>query len=258
MSPRASLRFAFLSLVLAGGIAPVAQADTVTVFAAASTRNALEEIAAAYEANTGDEVVMSFAGSSSLARQIEAGAPADIFLSANPGWMDELEDKSLIVPETRSDLLTNSIVLVAHDAQAPKVEIGAGLDLSAMLAGGHLSMAMVDSVPAGLYGKAALTSLGLWDIVEPQVAQAANVRAALAYVATGEAPLGIVYATDAVAEPGVAVVGTFPTDSHPPIVYPVALLAAAQGATAADFLTFLQGPEARAAFERQGFGVTGD
>jgi molybdate transport system substrate-binding protein len=220
--------------------------------------NALAEIEDRFETETGHDLTVSLAGSSALARQIQQGAPADIFVSANPDWMDRLEAEGLIAPETRFDLLGNSLVLIAHGREAAPVGIGPDLDLAAMLDGGRLAMALVEAVPAGIYGKAALSSLGLWDAVAPSVAQADNVRAALALVAVGEAPLGIVYATDAVAEDGVTVIGVFPPDSHPPIVYPAAAVAGRDGEGARAFLDWLRGPAARAAFERQGFTVLAD
>lgn len=232
-----------------------AAADEVTVFAAASLTNAMAEIEEGFEAATGHDLVVSLAGSSALARQIQLGAPADVFISANPGWMDTLEEDGLIENGTRFDLLRNSIVLIAAGTDAASVEIGPALDLAGLLGDGRLAMALVDAVPAGIYGKAALESLGLWDDVAASVAQADNVRAALAFVATGEAPFGIVYATDAAAEDGVTVVGTFPARTHPPIVYPVADLANRDTKAEAAFLDFLRGPEARRAFERQGFVV---
>ena len=245
-------------LALCALTATAVAAERITVFAAASLANALAEIEADFEAATGHDAVVSLAGSSALARQIQQGAPADIFISANPGWMDALETEGLIAPGTRRDLLTNALVLVAADRQAAPVEIGPRLDLAGLLGDGRLAMALVEAVPAGIYGKAALESLGLWEAVAPQVAQADNVRAALALVAAGAAPYGIVYATDATAEPRVARVGTFPKESHPPIVYPVAAIGAQATEAAADFLDYLSGAEARAAFERQGFGVVAD
>ncbi|ANT60115.1 molybdate ABC transporter substrate-binding protein [Salipiger sp. CCB-MM3] len=234
-----------------------AQADEVTVFAAASLKNAMDEIKAAYEAGSDDKITVSLAGSSALARQIQQGAPADIFISANEQWMDKLEAEGLLEPGTRSDLLRNSIVLIAHGHDAATVEIGSSLDLQALLDGGRLAMALVDAVPAGIYGKAALESLGMWQQTAPDVAQADNVRAALALVSTGEAPLGIVYATDAAADDNVSVIGTFPEDSHPPIIYPVADIATRDTPAEAAFLDYLHGPKARAAFERQGFVMAG-
>lgn len=246
-------------LLLAAAIAaalcasPV-RADQVTVFAAASLRDALEEISAAFAEETGHTAVVSVAGSSALARQIQAGAPADVFIPASVPWMDAVEADGLLLPGTRVDLVGNSLVLVASDPEAEAVEIGQGFDLAGLLGDGRLAMALVDAVPAGIYGKAALESLGVWEAVSPRVAQADNVRAALALVAAGEAPYGIVYSTDARAEDGVTVVGAFPANTHPPVVYPAAVLADA-GPAATAFMDFLRGPEARAAFERQGFTV---
>lgn len=246
-----------VALLCAPLIPRAALADTVTVFAAASLTDALAALEPAFEATTGHDLVLSLAGSSALARQIQQGAPADVFLSAHPDWMDVLEADGLIDPGTRRDLLGNSLVLVAHGAAEPQ-EISAELDLPEMLGQGWLAMALVEAVPAGIYGRAALSSLGLWEAVAPQVAQTDNVRAALALVALGEAPLGIVYGSDAVAEPRVSVIGTFPANSHPPITYPVARLSSSRGEAPVAFLAFLTGPEARAAFEAQGFTLLED
>ncbi|MEZ5846927.1 MAG: molybdate ABC transporter substrate-binding protein [Geminicoccaceae bacterium] len=245
-------------LTFATALPMVSYADEINVFAAASMTNALAEMEANFETITGHDLVVSLAGSSALARQIQQGAPADIFISANQGWMDTLEADGLVEEGTRFDLLNNSIVLIASGTNAAPVGIGPGMDLAGMLGDGHLAMALVDSVPAGIYGKASLESLGIWTSVEDQVAQADNVRAALAFVATGEAPFGIVYATDAAAEDNVTVVGTFPADSHPPIVYPAADLANRDFPAETEFLDYLRGPEARAAFERQGFVVVAE
>ena len=237
-------------------LAPLpAVAAEVVVFAAASLKDALDRIAADFEARTGDSVTISYAGSNALARQIIEGAPADIFLSAAANWMDKVEEEGLVAPGTRRDLLGNSLVLIAHGAGAPPVAIGPGFDLKRLLGDGRLSMAMVDSVPAGQYGRASLESLGVWSAVEPLAAQSENVRAALRLVSAGEAPFGVVYASDAVSERGVTVVGTFPADSHPPIVYPVALLAGAADAADRAFLAALAAPAAAAEFKRQGFVV---
>jgi len=242
-----------VAAALALGLLPtLAAADEVVVFAAASLANALAEIEVGFEAATEHDVQVSLAGSSALARQIEQGAPADIFLSASTDWMDVIEAAGLIEAGSRLDLLGNTLVLIVQGDAAP-VAIEPGLDLAGMLGQGRLAMALVDSVPAGVYGKAALEHLGLWSAVEPLVAQTDNVRAALALVATGEAPLGIVYATDAAATDTVTVIGTFPAGSHPAIVYPVADLANRDTEAEGEFLTWLRGPEARAAFERQGF-----
>lgn len=235
-----------------------AVADEITVFAAASITNAMAEVEERFEAATGHNVTVSLAGSSALARQIQQGAPADIYISANPGWMDTLEAEGLVAEGTRFDLLNNSIVLIAADPEAAPVDISSDLDLAGLLGEGRLAMALVDAVPAGIYGKAALERLGLWGDVAPQVAQADNVRAALAFVSTGEAPYGIVYATDALAQDSVTVVGTFPADTHPPIVYPAAALSQSDTPETQTFLDYLRGPEARLAFERQGFVVAED
>ncbi len=245
---------AFLAFAPAG-----AGAGEITVFAAASLKTGLDQVMAEWEAWTGNAVTVSYAGSSALARQIEQGAPADLFISASTEWMDALAEGGHILEETRVDLLGNALVLVAHGRDAAPVEIGPGVDLAGMLGGGRLAMALVDGVPAGVYGKAALTSLGLWEAVAPRVAQADNVRAALALVASGEAPMGIVYRTDAAAEDDVTVVGTFPAESHPPIVYPAAVTAESADAAAAKvLLDHLSSSEARLSFERQGFVVPGE
>jgi molybdate transport system substrate-binding protein len=243
------------AMALAFAVPSAVAAETVTVFAAASLTNAMTEIEDRFEAVTGHDVVVSLAGSSALARQIQQGAPADIFISANPGWMDTLEKDGLVETGTRLDLLENAIVLIAHSDGTDPIEIGPGTDLAGMLGDGRLAMALVDAVPAGIYGKAALESLGLWGDVASRVAQSDNVRAALALVATGEAPYGIVYATDAVAEDRVRVVGTVPPGTHPPIVYPAADIAGRDTEAEAAFLDYLRGAEASAAFERQGFAV---
>ena len=238
-----------------GPTVAVAQADTVVVFAAASLATALAEVEQGFEAATGHDLVVSLGGSSALARQIQQGAPADIFISASPDWMDVIEADGLIEAGTRVDLLGNTLVLVAHGRAAAPVDLGPGGDLPGQLGEGRLAMALVDAVPAGVYGRAALVSLGLWDAVEPRVAQTDNVRAALALVAAGEAPFGIVYASDATAEDNVTIVATFPPDSHPPIVYPAADLTTRDTEAEAAFLAYLRGAEARAAFERQNFLV---
>lgn len=251
-----SIRYSLITFGVACA-APV-HSDEITVFAAASMTNAMSELETQFEAATGHDLVVSLAGSSALARQIQQGAPADIFISANPDWMDRLEQDGLVAADTRFDLLNNAIVLIAAGSDAMAVTVGPQMDFAGLLGDGRLAMALVESVPAGIYGKASLESLRLWDAVAPQVAQADNVRAALAFVAVGEAPYGIVYATDAVAEDSVAVVGTFPPDTHPPIVYPAAAMAESDNPLNQTFLDFLRGAEARAAFERQGFVVVAD
>jgi molybdate transport system substrate-binding protein len=224
------------------------------VFAAASLKNALDDAAALYKEKTGMDVTLNYAGSATLAKQIEQAAPADIFFAASTDWMDYLDQRDLIDKDSRVTLLGNAIVLVAPKESGANIEIATGMPLGALLGeDGHLAMANVDSVPAGLYGKAALEHLGVWASVADRVVQADNVRAALAFVASGEAPLGIVYATDAAAEPAVRVVGAFPADSHPAILYPVALTSPANKPEAKAFLDFLKSDAARPAFERQGF-----
>ncbi|MEN9061103.1 molybdate ABC transporter substrate-binding protein [Ponticoccus litoralis] len=245
-----------LTLLLALTLGSAATAEQVTVFAAASLKTALDEIATAYEAASGDTVVLSYAGSSALARQIQQGAPAQVFVSANTAWMDVLQEDGLIAEDTRADLLANRLALVAHGPSAP-VEITPDLDLVGMLGEGRLAMALVDAVPAGLYGKQALTTLDLWESVSGNVAQTDNVRAALALVSLGEAPFGVTYRTDALADPGVSIAGLFPEDSHDPITYPMAARTG-QEALAQPFLTYLSSPEAAETFETHGFAVLGD
>jgi molybdate transport system substrate-binding protein len=255
LARRARLGLAACALALG---ASAASAEDVTVFAAASLKNALDAIAAAWKEQTGNIATLSYAGSSALARQIEAGAPADLFVSADLDWMDYLAERGLIDSESRRTLLGNTLVLVAADPQAEPVPIAPGLDLATLLGDGRLAVPDTESVPAGRYARAALASLGAWDAVADRLAPAENVRAALAYVALGEAPHGIVYATDARAEPAVTVVGTFPSDSHPPILYPAALTAEADRPEAADFLAFLGSERAAALFEAEGFTLFPD
>lgn len=264
MSQRHSLnglaRSLFASVVVLGFLASLpnraAAADEIVVFAAASLKTAIDDISAAWTEETGNTAKLSLAGSSTLAKQIQQGAPADVFISANVQWMDVLQDGKLIDPATRRDLLTNRIVLIAHGQSAAAVDIRPGFDLAGLLKDGRLAMALVDSVPAGIYGKAALTSLGVWEAVAPKVAQADNVRAALALVARGEAPYGIVYATDAAASDNVTIVGTFPSNTHPAIIYPGAVMSSSKATDAAkSFMAFLASDEAKPLFERQGFTV---
>lgn len=233
----------------------VSAADNVTVFAAASMKNALDAANAEWQKETSKETTVSYAASSALAKQIEAGAPANIFISADLDWMNYLAEKKLIREETRANLLGNRIVLVAPKGKAELVEIKEGFDLSGLIGDGKLAMGEVNSVPAGKYGKAALEKLGVWSTLESKVAGAESVRAALALVSREEAPYGIVYQTDAVADPGVTIVGTFPEDTHPPIIYPIALLAESQNADAAAYLDFLKSSKAVPLFEAQGFTV---
>src|SRR5579871_6753971 len=226
---------------------------SLTVFAAASMKNALDDVDAAYTAKTGVKVAASYAASSVLAKQIDQGAPADIFLSADTDWMDYAAGRNVIKPETRTNLLGNSIVLVApKDSSLGNVTIGPGFDLAKLAGNGKIATGDVSSVPVGKYAKAALEKLGSWKAAEPKFAMAENVRAALTLVARGEAALGIVYATDAKVEPEVKVIGTFPADSHPAIIYPVAATTSA-GASAAGYLGFLHSQAAKTIFEKYGF-----
>ena len=251
---RRQIATAFAAAVLI--LAPLrAAAEDVTVFAAASLGGALDNVAADWTDKTGSTVTLSYAGSSALANQIQQGAPADIFISASTDWMDALAASGDLRAGTRRDILGNRLVLIAHGPDAAAVAIDARLDLAGLLGDGRLSMALVDAVPAGLYGKTALTALGLWDSIAPLVAQSDNVRSALSFVALNEAPLGIVYATDAAAEDNVSIIGTFPAASHPPITYPAAITAQSDSAQAAAFLDHLTSPEARAIWQSYGFSV---
>jgi molybdate transport system substrate-binding protein len=260
MSPnrfRRGLLLFILGLLAAPFMAVAAQAADVTVFAAASLKNALDDAAKLYQTKIGDKVSISYAASSALAKQIESGAPADIFFSADLDWMDYLQEKNLIDVASRHTLLGNTLVLVAPKDSPVSLTIEKNFPLVETLGpDGKLAMASVNSVPAGKYGKAALTTLGVWDAVSPHVVQAENVRAALAFVAKGEAALGIVYGTDAKSEPAVHAVGVFPEESHPKILYPVALIASAKP-EARKFLEFLLSSEAAPAFEAQGFSIQG-
>ncbi|WP_336486422.1 molybdate ABC transporter substrate-binding protein [Methylobacterium nigriterrae] len=252
-----------LALILGAGLTagltagPARAEGPVVVFAAASLKNALDDAAAAWNRETGKSAKISYAASNALAKQIEAGAPADIFASADLAWMDYAETAGSIRPGTRSNLLRNGLVVVAPRDSAVSLALKPGVDLAKALGGGRLAVGNVEAVPAGKYGRAALEALGAWDGVKDRLAQAENVRAALLLVSRGEAPLGIVYATDAASDPGVRVVATFPPDSHPPILYPVALTKDSRNPDAAAFLSYLKSPAARPAFERQGFTVLG-
>lgn len=240
-------------------LAPAAQAaETATVFAAASLKNALDNAGKAFTAQSGIELKASYAASSALARQIESGAPADLFASADLEWMDYLAKKNLIRPETRVNLLGNRIVVVApKDARTTEVPFTAEGFAAALGADGRLATGEVTSVPIGKYAKSAFEKLGLWASLQPRLAQADNVRAALVLVSRGEAPLGVVYESDAKSDPGVKIVGVFPADSYPPVVYPFAVTAEAKGDGAARFLDFLKGAAAKPFFEAQGFSVLG-
>jgi molybdate transport system substrate-binding protein len=250
------LRALILPLVV---FASTCFAENVTVFAAASLKESLDSAARQFEMATGHKVVVSYAASSALAKQIESGGPADIFISADLDWMDYLEQRKQLVPGSRVTLLRNQLVLVApaHDAtlSAAGLKIAPNFALAAALGTGKLAMANPDAVPAGKYGKAALETLGVWSAVQNKVARAENVRAALAFVSRGEAPFGIVYRTDALADRGVRIVDTFPTDTHPDITYPAALVADGKSPAARPFLQFLRSPAAVANWERFGFTV---
>lgn len=234
-------------------LAAAAHAAPVTVFAAASLKNALDEVGAEY-ARAGGQARFSYAASSAIARQIEQGAPADVYVSADSDWMDYLAQRRLIVASSRRDLLTNRLALIAPADSKLALKIGRGMPIAAALGAGRLAVAGPE-VPAGKYAKAALTALGVWPSVSGKLAQAENVRLALQYVARGESPLGIVYDTDAVVERRVRIVGLFPTGTHPPIVYPAAIVASSRNPDAAKFMAFMRSPRAAAVFKKYGFVV---
>lgn len=248
------MRVVLLAAALLAVALPV-RAEPVTVFAAASLTNAMEAVGAAYAERTNDEIRFSFASSSTLARQIEAGAPAQIYASANERWMDYVEARDLIAAETRLSPIGNRLVLVAAaDKDAREVEVTSALDLASLLGpDGRLAVGDPAHVPAGMYAREALERLGLWTAAEPRLARADNVRAALALVERGEAPYGIVYATDAAIADGVDVVGTFPAESHTPITYPFAVVAGAEGEAVEDFFAFMTSDAALAIYARFGF-----
>lgn len=230
--------------------------SALVVFAAASLKESLDEAARAYTASGGPPVQLSYAASSALARQIAQGAPADVIMSADLEWMDWLEQQQLIDSATRHDLLGNALVLVAPaNGDVTPVTLDRGTDLRPRLGEGRLAVALVDSVPAGKYARQAFQALGMWPALASRVAEGDSVRAALMLVARGEAPLGVVYASDALAEPRVRVVATFPSGSHPPIVYPVARVAASDHDSAAAFIAWLASPGAAAIFRRHRFTV---
>ena len=232
----------------ANGVKPL------TVFAAASLKNVLDATGEALEAAGAESPVVSLAASSALARQIEQGAPADVFISADDDWMTYLASKDLILPATRTIVASNTLVLIAPRDSPVSVDLTSGVDLAAVLGGGRLAVADVTSVPAGKYAKAALETLGAWAAVAGQLAQTDHVRAALMLVSRGEAPLGIVYGSDAKADPSVRVVAVFPAASHPPILY---LAAVTAGSTSPDnakaFVSRLTSPDGRAVFAAHGF-----
>jgi molybdate transport system substrate-binding protein len=255
MMSRALLSLALLCLAVESRPLPAAeaQASQLLVFSAASLNDALQEIGSAYEKTTPVKVNLSFDASSNLARQIEAGAKADVFFSADTQWMDYLQTRNLIQVSTRQNVVANSLVLIAAADSRIKLKIAPHFPLVAALGkDGRLATGDPDSVPAGRYARAALSALGVWDEVSPRLARGENVRVALLYVARGEAPLGIVYATDALVDKTVRVVDTFPANTHPPIVYPVALTKSAQSAAAA-FVAYLTGPRGHEVFAKYGF-----
>lgn len=242
---------AMLLLIVAAPLS--AQPAGPLVLAAASLQESLTAAADAWAAGGHPHPRLSFAGSSVLARQIGAGAPADLFISADEQWMDDVAAKGRIEPATRRAFLANRLVLIAPRSRPQRLAIGAHFPLARALGTGRLAMADPDAVPAGLYGKAALTTLGVWQSVAAKVARADNVRGALLLVERGEAPLGIVYATDARASAGVIVAGVFPASSHPPITYPIARLKGAASPDAEGFRAFLLSRDGRAIFTRYGF-----
>jgi molybdate transport system substrate-binding protein len=255
MSMRSPTLLAMLFAASVALVAAQAHAATVTVFAAASLKEAMDAQARAFEANTGNKVVASYGASNTLAKQVEGGAPADLFISADFDWMNYIDQRHLLAPGTRVTLLRNALVLIAPAASVVSLKIAPGFGLAAALHGEKLAMANPDSVPAGKYGKSALMNLGVWTTVEKQVARAENVRAALVLVSRGEAPFGIVYATDALADKGVRIVDTFAADTHPPIVYPAAMLAASRSPAARPLLDYLRSGAADALWQQYGFGL---
>ncbi|HWE79649.1 MAG TPA: molybdate ABC transporter substrate-binding protein [Pseudolabrys sp.] len=235
---------------------PAAAQETITVFAAASMKNALDDVDAAFTRVNGTKVTASYEASSALAKQIEAGAPADVFISADLRWMDYVAEHKLIKPDTRVNLLGNKLVLIAPKAsKLDHVHIAQNFDIAKLAGDGRIAVADVKAVPAGLYAKAALEKLGAWAAAEPKLAQAENVRATLAFVARGETPLGIVYETDARIEPKVKIVGIFPDGSYPPVTYPVAATASSTKASVSKYLDFLRSKQAKGIFEKYGFSV---
>lgn len=232
-------------------------APQLTVFAAASLKDAMDEAGAAWQRRSGQVVRTAYAGSSALARQIEQGAPADVFISADQDWMDWLQQRRLIDARSRHDLLGNTLVLVAPArSNAQPLRLSKGTDLRPLLGrNGRIALALTSSVPAGKYAKAAFESLGMWTALQSRTAEADNVRAALLLVSRGEAPLGVVYASDAKADPGVRVLATFPAGTHPKIVYPVARIASSRNPHAAAFVHWLQSADADAIFRKHGFSV---
>jgi molybdate transport system substrate-binding protein len=242
----------FLALLTLALLPLVPRAETVTVFAAASLRDAVEALARPFEAASGHRVVASYGASNALARQLDAGAPAQVFISADREWADYVESRGLALAGSRRSLAGNELVLVAPRASRAELSIAPGLDLARHLGNGRLALANPEAVPAGRYAKAALQSLGAWDAVKGRLAPAESVRAALAFVSRGEAPLGIVYRTDAIADSSVRIVGVFPPTSHPRIVYPLLVLRNATPA-AKSFAEHLASEASRATWIKLGF-----
>lgn len=257
---RVALCILAILAITAGGMpgkAAAAEPETLTVFAAASTTNAMNDIGKMFAEKGTAKYVPSYASSSTLAKQIEKGAPANVFVSADEPWMNYLDERKMVEPGTRFDLLGNKLVLIApSDSKTTKVEIGPKFDLVKLLGDGKLAVGDPDHVPAGKYAKAALQKLEIWSAVEGKLARAADVRGALTLVERGETPFGIVYSTDAAITPRVRVVGVFPEGSHPKIVYPVALIAGKATPAAKGFIEFLKTPAVKAVFEKYGFSTT--
>jgi molybdate transport system substrate-binding protein len=252
-------RYTLLAMAAASFVASVApagaQSKEVVILAAASLKNALDDAAAAWAKETGKTTKIAYAASSALAKQIEGGIPADLFISADVPWVDYVAERKLIKPASRVDFLGNEIVLIVAKDSKIDLKIDKGFPLRAALGEGRLAMANVEAVPAGRYGKASLEALGVWPSVADRVAQAENVRMAMTLVSRGEAPLGIVYRTDAAADPAVKILGAFPASSHPPIIYPMALLASSTNPDAEAFVAFLKSSAAKQYFVKQGFAV---
>jgi molybdate transport system substrate-binding protein len=252
---RSMLIGAVIALTGSWSIAAHAQGRDLLVFGAASLKNAMDDADAQYQHDAGHKVVVSYGASSALAKQIENGAPADIFISADLDWMDYVAEHKLIKPETRFNLLGNKLVLIARADSRISLTIAPNFPLAQALGNDRLAMAEPSAVPAGKYGKAALEALGVWSSVSGKIAPAQDVRATMLLVSRGEAPLGIVYQTDAAADKGVKIVGAFPESTHPPIIYPIAVTAASTNPDAAAYVGFLKSPAAKPAFEKQGFVV---
>ena len=242
-----------LTVLLLGWASAAVCAQNLIVFAAASLKDALDQTVQSYERNTGNKVAVSYAASSVLAKQIENGAPADLFISADEDWMNYLAERKLINPASRINLLKNSLVLIAPADSAIQIKIAPNFPLAELLGSGRLVMAHPEHVPAGKYGRAALQMLGVWDSVKNRIAPAENVRAALVLVSRGEAPLGIVYRTDALADGKIRIVAEFPANTHPPIIYQAALTASSAHPDAANLLAYLGSATGRDIFQKFGF-----